>query len=128
MSKILFILAGGAVGAILRYASSLLAYQWLGDKFPWGTLLVNVIGSFAAGFVWAFLDETTGQARTNAFFFIGLLGAYTTFSTYALEALRLFQDGQTATAITHLIANNIGALVAVIAGFWLSRLLFAPGK
>ncbi len=79
MAKLLYIALGGAAGAGLRYVVSLAALRLGGAGFPWGTLVVNVVGSLFAGFIWGLLDETTGQQRTNAFFFIGLLGAFTTF-------------------------------------------------
>ncbi|HAY36337.1 MAG TPA: fluoride efflux transporter CrcB [Bacteroidetes bacterium] len=121
VSKLLYIVAGGAIGAGLRYAASLVAFRFVGGSYPWGTLIVNVIGSFLAGFIWAMLDETTGQQRTNAFFFIGVLGAFTTFSAYALESMRLVQEGELGLAAANVLANNVGALLAVFAGFAIAR-------
>jgi len=126
--KVLYIAVGGALGASLRYGVSMLALRWMGSGFPWGTLAVNVIGSLLAGFVFGFLNETTGQQRLNALFFIGLLGAFTTFSAFSLESMRLFNDGQTGLALGNVIANNVGALLAVGLGFMLARSLFPAGR
>ena len=70
------------------------------------------------------LDETTGQQRTNAFFFIGILGAFTTFSAYALESMRLVHEGKMGLAAANVLANNVGALLAVFAGFAIARWFF----
>jgi len=78
-SKFAYILTGGALGAALRYGVSLIVFRETGGSFPWGTLVVNVMGSFVAGFVWAYLNQTTGSARMQAFLIIGVRGAFTTF-------------------------------------------------
>lgn len=124
----MYIALGGATGAGLRYAVSLVAFRLGGGEFPWGTLVVNVVGSLLAGFVWGLLDETTGQQRTNAFFFIGLLGAFTTFSAYSLDSMRLFNDNRTMMALVNVLANNIGALVAVFAGFAIARSILPTAR
>ena len=67
------------------------------------------------------LNETTGSQRTHAFFFVGVLGAFTTFSAYALESLKLFEDGKTGLALINVIANNVGALGAVFIGFAIAK-------
>jgi len=82
---------------------------------------VNVLGSLAAGFLWALLFETTGRSRLQAVFLIGMLGAFTTFSAFSLETLRLWDSGQTGLAVANVAANNIGALAAVAAGVFLGR-------
>jgi len=101
------------------------AFRFAGASFPWGTLVVNVAGSFLAGFVWAILDQTTGSQRAHAFFIIGMLGAFTTFSTYAIDSLRMFQEGQVGLAVTNVAANNMGALLAVVAGFAIAKSFIA---
>ncbi len=122
--KIFYVIAGGALGASLRYGVSLAAFRLGGASFPWGTLAVNIIGSFIAGFIWALLEQTTGNQRSQAFFIIGLCGAFTTFSAYALESLRMFNEGHAGLALTNVLANNTGSILAVIAGFGLAKWLF----
>ena len=124
MYKIFYVVAGGALGASLRYGVSLAVLRLGSTSFPWGTLVVNIVGSFVAGFVWALLDQSTGNQRNHAFFIIGLCGAFTTFSAYAVESLRMFQDGNTGLALTNVLANNTGSLLAVVAGFGLAKWLF----
>jgi len=105
-----------------------MAFRIGGGSFPWGTLTVNVIGSLLAGFTWAILGETTGQQRTNALFFIGFLGAFTTFSAYALESYRIYADGKISLALINILANNLGSLLAVVVGFALARVVLGMGK
>lgn len=127
MIKVIYIALGGALGAGLRYLVSVAMFKALGGEFPWGTLVVNVLGSLAAGFFWGLLGDTTGSQRTQALFFIGLLGAFTTFSAYALDSLQLFHDGRWGVATLNVIANNAGALLAAIAGYALARTLVRGG-
>jgi fluoride exporter len=124
MSKLVYILAGGALGASMRYGISLLVFRVACGSFPWGTLIVNVLGSFLAGFAWAYLNQSSGPERINALFIIGMMGAFTTFSAYALESLRLFESGSINLALGNVLANNSGALLAAFAGFTLARWLF----
>lgn len=126
MTRFLYILAGGAVGAGLRYLASLSATRLFGPHFPWGTLTVNVLGSLVAGFLWGVVGATAGSSRVHALFFIGLLGAFTTFSTYALDSLRLFQEERIGEALANVAANNVGALLAVGLGYLAARALFKP--
>ena len=126
MTRLLYILLGGAAGAGLRYAVSLGTIRLLGAHFPWATLTVNVLGSLVAGFLWGIVGGTSGDERLHALFFIGLLGAFTTFSTYALDSLRLLQEDRIGEALANVAANNLGALVAVFAGFLAARALFRP--
>lgn len=120
---VLYVALGGALGAVLRFGVSRATVHLMGTGFPWGTLVVNVGGSFVAGVLWAILGSTVGQQRMNALFFIGLLGAFTTFSAYSVESLRLYEDGHMLLAAVNVLANNIGALAAVAGGVLLGRSL-----
>lgn len=122
--KFALIATGGAVGALLRYAVSGWAYRWMGTGFPWGTLSVNVLGSFVIGFLWAASERTPFGPRWTPFVFVGVLGAFTTFSTYALESLNLFREGEVRLALMNLLASNVLALLAVVLGFLSARYLF----
>ncbi len=124
MIKFVYIAVGGAAGAGLRYAVSVAAVRIGTGPFPWGTLLVNLLGSLVIGFIWAYLGESSGQEHTDALFFVGLLGAFTTFSAYTLESMQLYQDGKIGTALANVMANNVGALIAVVIGFAIARALF----
>lgn len=122
MIKFVYIAVGGAAGADLRYAVSVAAVRIGSGSFPWGTLMVNLLGSLGIGIIWALLGESSGQERTDALFFIGLLGAFTTFSAYTLESMQLYQDGR--LALANVLANNVGALMAVVIGFTIARAVF----
>lgn len=125
MMSIVYVAFGGALGAVLRFAVSGMALRSMGASFPWGTLAVNVLGSFVAGLLWAILGQTVGQQRLNALFAIGMMGAFTTFSTFSVESLRLFEESGLQPALINVAANNLGALLAVIAGVWVGRSILA---
>ena len=94
MTKILLLAAGGAVGTLLRYSLSGLTYRLFNGVFPWGTLFVNLAGSFAIGLLWGFFDIENLSSNIRNFIFIGILGGFTTFSTFALENFSMFRYGQ----------------------------------
>ncbi len=119
--KLLFIAIGGAIGALLRYAISGLTYKHLDGVFPWGTLSVNLIGSFTAGFLWGLFERAVIPPNLRTFVFIGVLGAFTTFSTYSLESFNLFRDGEIKLALSNILISNILCIALVFFGFVTSR-------
>ena len=121
MTKILLLAAGGAIGTLLRYSLSGLTYKLFNGVFPWGTLFVNLAGSFAIGFLWGFFDIENLSSNIRNFIFIGVLGGFTTFSTFALENFSMFRDGQIKLALSNIIASNIIGIALVFAGFLLSK-------
>ena len=122
--QLVIIAVGGAVGALLRYAVYAVAAHYGGLHFPWGTLSVNVIGSFVIGFLWQWF-ERAGIVAPNwqTFLFVGVLGAFTTFSSYSLDCLRLVQGGQVVAGVLNIVVNNVLALTAVALGVLLARQL-----
>ena len=121
MTKILLLAAGGAVGTLLRYSLSGLTYKLFNGVFPWGTLFVNLAGSFAIGLLWGFFDIENLSSNIRNFIFIGILGGFTTFSTFALENFSMFRDGQVKLALSNIMASNIIGIALVFAGFLLSK-------
>jgi fluoride exporter len=119
MDKILLIGAGGFVGSILRYLVSGYAQQLSKSAtFPYGTLAVNIIGCFLIGFL-SHLADTRGvfTPETHALVFVGLLGGFTTFSTFSNESMNLFRNGETFFAL-----GNAGIhLVLGFGAVWLGR-------
>ena len=109
---------GGALGSVARYAVSLGAARWLGAAFPWGTLIVNVAGSFAIGLLAALVTadgRPTLGTDARAFVMIGILGGFTTFSSFSLETLNLARAG----AVSAAAANAGLSLVLSLAAVWL---------
>jgi CrcB protein len=91
--------------------------------FPWGTLFVNITGSFAIGLLWGVFESGNLTPNARNFMFIGVLGGFTTFSTYAFESFSLFRDGEIKLALSNLIISNVLCVALVFGGFLLSRYL-----
>ncbi len=123
MSRLLFIATGGAIGALLRYAISGMTYKYLDGVFPWGTLSVNLIGAIVIGFLWGIFEGATISPDFRLFVFIGIIGSFTTFSTYSLETFYLFRSGEIKLALTNVLITNILSIVLVLFGFVTSKYL-----
>ncbi len=116
----LAIAAGGALGALMRYWVSIATYAWLGRGFPWGTLAVNVLGSFLMGILYILLlERLSSSPEMRAFLLIGFLGAFTTFSAFSIETLNLLEDAQTGKALL----NAGGSVILCVAATWLGVIL-----
>ena len=122
MTQLLSIAAGGAIGALLRFWFSSGAHYLLGKGFPYGTLLVNVLGSFIIGAVYVFMVER-GQLSEDwrAFLIIGLLGAFTTFSTFSFETINLIEAGEMLKAGLNVLLSVCLCLVACWSAILLAR-------
>lgn len=123
MGKLIFICSGGAAGALLRYLVSGFVYRHVSGVFPWGTLAVNLMGSVAIGFLWAVFDSIVGLENTRDLLLVGLLGAFTTFSTFNLENFHLLRDGEYGMVLLNIGLSNGAGIALVFAGFLLFRLL-----
>ena len=118
------IAVGGALGALFRYGISGLMGRLFPGAFPLGTLTVNVGGSFLIGWVWIWLERMSGAPNLRAFAVVGLLGAFTTFSTYSLEILLLGRMNDMRIAALSFLASNLLCLAAVAAGYFLARFVY----
>lgn len=111
---------GSALGGTLRYWLSGLIANWVGQTFPWGTLVINITGSFAIGF-FSTLTATDGRVfvpgEWRQFFMVGVCGGYTTFSSFSLQTMALAQDGEWLWAG----ANIMLSVVLCLAGVWLGH-------
>ncbi len=116
----LWIAVGGALGSVARFWCSGLAARHFGETFPWGTLLVNGLGSFAIGF-FASLTAPEGRwlvpSRFREFFMIGICGGYTTFSSFSIQTLNLAEDGEWFRAG----ANVVLSVALCLAAVWLGH-------
>lgn len=120
---LLLVGAGGFFGAISRYLVDGWVSTTTGGGFPWGTLVVNVSGSFVLGLLFAASAERgVIPAEIRAPILIGFIGAYTTFSTLTLESWRLVEDGSYALAIANMGGSLAFGLAAVVAGLAIGRL------
>jgi CrcB protein len=124
MTAYLWIAAGSAMGGVARYVCGGLAARYVGDTFPWGTLLVNMAGSAIIGF-FATLTAPEGRLLVSPtvrqFVMVGLCGGFTTFSSFSLETLNLARDGQWPRAA----ANVTVSVLLCLLGVWLGHLAAA---
>jgi CrcB protein len=120
----LWIALGSAIGGAARYGVGTVSLYWLGHGFPWGTLFINVTGSFAIGF-FNTLTEPDGRffvpQRLRQFFMIGICGGYTTFSAFSLETIELVERGRALAAASYGCVSMILCLIAV----WIGHALAA---
>ena len=120
MMTYLWIAIGGALGSVARYACSAMVANSFGQTFPWGTLLVNVAGSFVIGF-FATLTGPDGRVLVpgdvRQFVMVGICGGYTTFSSFSLQTLALVQDGEVLSAGLNVAGSVVLCLLAVWLGY-----------
>ncbi len=121
MLNLLFIALGGAIGALLRYGISGWVQRGTGSTFPWGTMAVNMIGCFVIGLCGALLAGPYLREEYRPFILIGVLGSFTTFSTFGYETFELVNDGQFARAGLNILLSNLVGLAAVWIGYRLTE-------
>jgi len=108
---------GGAAGAVMRYIVSGFAYKITSSTFPLGTLAVNLIGCFLLGFIWQVTQEVIVSSYLKSCITIGVLGAFTTFSTYALETFLLLREGEFLLFSINIVISTLGGLILVFSGY-----------
>jgi CrcB protein len=118
MQKTIFIAVAGLVGTLVRYWLSGFVARQSGETFPWGTLVVNLIGSFLAGAIYYLADERFLLSPTlRTVILIGLLGGLTTFSSYSLQTFSLVRDGAIGLATLNIAVSNVLGLFMVWVGY-----------
>ncbi|GAA6149754.1 fluoride efflux transporter CrcB [Pseudooceanicola nitratireducens] len=122
IQTLLHVALGGAIGASARYLTGVAALRLMGPGFPWGTLVVNVIGSFLMGAIVIILAELSAN-RFAPLLMTGLLGGFTTFSAFSLDAVTLWERGETMQAATYVAASVVLSLAALMAGLFVARTL-----
>ena len=117
-----YVALGGAVGASARYLTGVAALRLMGPGFPWGTLAVNVVGSFLMGGLVVALAQFSAT-RFAPLLMTGLLGGFTTFSAFSLDAVTLWERGAVAQAVSYVAASVVLSQTALVAGLFLARSL-----
>jgi fluoride exporter len=117
------IAAGGALGALARYAISAWLHERFGPAFPWGTIAVNLLGSFLLGVVLPFMELEATAAPLRGFVTVGAVGAMTTFSTFAYETTVLLRDSKLGIATLYVSASLGLGLAVLFVGLWLGSSL-----
>lgn len=126
MIKIVLIALAGSLGTLARYGLGSLVHRLFGAVFPWGTVSVNMLGSFLFGLVWTLAAERMAiSAEARIVILTGFMGAFTTFSTFMFETGELIRGGQWLLAGGNLLLQNIVGLAAVFGGIALARLIAA---
>ena len=124
MGMLIAIAAGGAVGALARYLLSSQITHWIGPGFPWGILVVNVVGCFAMGIIAELGALTLNLSpEVRAFLTTGVLGGFTTFSAFALDSAVLIERGDMLGTLFYVVASVGGSIAALFAGLALIRAL-----
>lgn len=124
MTPLLQVALGGALGASARYLTNTTVTRLLGYGFPVGTLVVNILGSFLMGVLVVVLAKKGGQAAAP-FLMTGILGGFTTFSAFSLDAVTLYERGQSAAAMGYVSGSVVVSIVALMAGLMLARMVLA---
>jgi len=124
MAHTLIVGVGGFVGSVLRYWLTGIAHRWMGDAFPVGTLLVNVMGCLAIGSFWSLMEFGEWfKPESRLFVVTGILGGFTTFSAFGYETFALMHDRQYWAALANIAANVVVGIGAVILGWMAGKAL-----
>ena len=121
MNTVLFVALGGAFGSVARYLVAMAA-RTLWPGFPWGVLIVNVVGSFAMGLLIAYATGRPGFSDTLRIGIgVGILGGFTTFSAFSIDTVLLLREGTVGVALFNVVANVLLSVGACFGGYWLGR-------
>jgi fluoride exporter len=131
MAAYLWVAIGSALGGVARHWCTAAAAKWFGTAFPWGTLLINILGSFVIG-LFFMLTGADGRldvsSNAKVFVMVGICGGYTTFSAFSLQTLALALEGQWLRAGAYIVASVVLCLVAVWAGYAIAAAVNATGS
>ncbi|ESW71586.1 MULTISPECIES: fluoride efflux transporter CrcB [unclassified Mesorhizobium] len=121
MFNLLLVVVGGGIGAGIRHLTNIGTLRLVGPNYPWGTMAINIVGSFAMGLFIAALMRRGGSNELRLFVATGILGGFTTFSAFSLDFATLWERGATLPALGYALASVVGAIIALFLGLWLAR-------
>jgi CrcB protein len=121
MLNLVLVVVGGGIGAGIRHLTNLGALRVVGPNFPWGTMVINIVGSFVMGLFIAALVRRGGSNELRLFVATGILGGFTTFSAFSLDFATLWERGASLPALGYALASVVGAIIALFLGLWLAR-------
>jgi len=126
MTAVLMVFLGAGFGGALRHGVNIGAARLLGTGFPWGTLTVNVVGSLVMGLFAAWFALRGGSSQhLRLFLTTGILGGFTTFSTFSLDSVVLYERGESGVALLYMVASLLLSVVALFAGLHVVRMVSA---
>jgi CrcB protein len=120
----IYIVIGGGIGALLRYFTSQFVNNLYNKDFSLGTIFVNCIGALLIGFLINIFDIFGINTKWKLLIITGFLGGYTTFSTYSIETVNYFINGNIKYGIINILLNNILCIIFVLLGIWLNKIMF----
>ncbi|MFM9052814.1 MAG: fluoride efflux transporter CrcB [Bacteroidota bacterium] len=120
MNKWLILLIGGGLGTVLRFAVSVWANRQIEHSFPYGTLIVNLSGCLLIGMLAGWESANELHENTKLLLFVGLMGGFTTFSSFSLETLQLLRSGAIGSAVIYVLVSTLGGLLLAAGGFKLT--------
>jgi CrcB protein len=122
MFNVLLVAVGGAIGSVFRHFINMASLRLIGPNFPWGTVAVNVVGSFVMGaFIELLARRWQGSNELRLFVATGILGGFTTFSAFSLDFAVLWERGAAAQAFLYAAGSVVVSLLALFAGLWFVR-------
>jgi CrcB protein len=123
IQKILLLAFAGALGTLARYGLGGWVQRWCGSTFPWGTFVVNLVGCFLFGVIWAFAENRVEiSGTTRAVFLVGFMGAFTTFSSYMFETMQMTRDAEWLLAMANVVGQTVAGFVLMLVGMLIGRL------
>ena len=122
MNSYLLVFVGGGIGASLRHTVNMLSARGFGTAFPWGTFIINISGSLVMGLIAGYLAFKGGASQPwRLFLMTGILGGYTTFSAFSLDAALLYERGEIASALFYVLGSVVLSIAGLFAGLALVR-------
>jgi len=122
--NLIYIVIGGGTGALLRYLTSQFVNNLYNKSFSLGTIVVNCVGALLIGFLFNIFDMFGINTKYKLLIITGFLGGYTTFSTYSLETVNYFINGNIKFGVLNILLNNILCILFVLFGLWLNKIIF----